>query len=173
MGMLDKKSDNGEPRVPATAAGMALMGARAARDVSRQVELLDLILEALDTGASQLCISDVAPQPGLQKDFPVMGAQRWILERTPDGRDLPLVAGEDTEILPANVNRLGGSIVNRGEKPVLLYLAKASQKGAGTATIYLAANGGSWDFRLGNLLWCGSITANAQGGVTTLSIAEV
>jgi hypothetical protein len=134
---------------------------------------MDLILEALDTRVEELCIVDGNVEPGLQKDFPVKGAQRWIINRTPDGRNMPLASGEKTLILPFNVNRLGGTIVNSGERPVTLYLASLAGLGAGTATIVLEANGGSWDFRLGNLFWCGNIVAIANGGNSELSIAEV
>lgn len=151
---------------------VALAG-RADVTLDRLDQVMDLILEALDTRVEELCIVDGIMEPGLQKDFPVKGAQRWILNRTPDGRNLPLVAGEKTLVLPANVNRLGGTIVNMGEKPVTLFLANLASLGAGTATIVLFANGGSWDFRLGNLFWCGNIVAVANGGNSELSIAEV
>lgn len=149
------------------------LAGRADLALDRLNEVMDLILEALDTNVEQICVTDDSSQPGLQKDFPVKGAQRWIIDRTPDGRNLPLENGVITPVLPANVNRLGGTLVNNGEKAITLYLAKPSQINAGTATIILSANGGSWDFRLGNLFWCGSVTAKAVGGASEVSIAEV
>jgi hypothetical protein len=146
---------------------------RASIALERLDQVMDLILEALDTRVEELCIVDGNVEPGLQKDFPVKGAQRWIINRTPDGRNLPLVSGEKTLILPANVNRLGGTIVNSGERPITLYLAAIAALGAGTATIILEANGGSWDFRLGNLFWCGNVVGVANGGNSEVSIAEV
>jgi hypothetical protein len=135
--------------------------------------VLDLILEALDTRVEQIAVTDVSTDPGLQKDFPTPGSQRWILHRTPDGRTLALPT-ELTDVLPANVNRLGGTIVNSGAKPARLYLATVSTKNAGSAPVWLGAEGGSWDFRLGNLLWSGSVCAIALGGAETqLEVTEV
>lgn len=146
---------------------------RASTALNRLNVIMDLILEALDTRVEELCIVDGNVEPGLQKDFPVKGAQRWIINRTPDGRDLALEAAIKTLILPANVNRLGGTIVNKGEKPVTLFLAGLPSIGPGTATLSLSAFGGSWDFRLGHLFWCGNVVAAAIGGNSELSITEV
>lgn len=135
-------------------------------------QVLGLILEALDTNVQQIAVTDNSSDPALQKDFPVKGAQRWILHRTPDGRTLK-VPEALTEVLPSNVNRLGGTLVNSGTKPVRLYLATVPTKNAGSAPIWLAGEGGSWDFRVGNLLWSGSICGECIGGESNLEIVEV
>jgi hypothetical protein len=61
----------------------------------------------------------------------------------------------------------------------VLYLAAdlltpggAAPLGEGAPQLYLAAGGGSWDLRLGALLWCGTVIAFSQAG-STLTIAEV
>lgn len=136
-------------------------------------QVMGLVLEALDTQVQQIAVTDDSAVPSIQKDFPVKGAQRWILNRTPDGRNLPLPEAVKTLVLPSNVNRLGGQLVNMGAKNLILFLAKPSQLNAGTATIILNANGGAWDFRLGNLFWSGSVTAEPIGGASEISIAEV
>lgn len=153
-------------------AGLA---GRADSALDRLNEVMDLILEALDTRTEQLCVTDISTDPGLQKDFPVKGAQRWVVHRLAVGGLRELVAATPTDILPANVNRLGGTIVNQGATTVILTLATAATDAAqeGLAEIVLEPAGGSWDFRLGNLLWCGSVSAEALAGAGKVTVAEV
>jgi hypothetical protein len=154
-----------------SSAGLAQ---RADSALERLNEVMDLILEALDTRVEELCITDQANEPGLQKDFPTPGSQRWIINRLATGGNFAI--GEaDSDVLQANSNRIGGTIVNKGSKPVLLTLAPAAAAKSqdGLAEIWLAQEGGSWDFRLGNMLWCGSISAKAEGGETALKVVEI
>lgn len=153
-------------------AGLA---GRADQALDRLNEVMDLILEALDVRTEQICITDQSPEPGLQKDFPTPGSQRWIINRLATGGNVEIPEAIDTDVLVGNPNRIGGTIVNKGAKPVLLTLAKANAAKAqeGLAEIWLVAEGGSWDFRLGNLLWSGSISAKAEGGASILKVVEV
>lgn len=161
MGLFDGTS-------PAGLAG------RADHALSRLDEVMDLILEALDTRVEQLCVTDVSSDPGLQKDFPVRGAQRWVIHRLAVGGVRELVAATPTDVVAPNVNRLGGTIVNQGATTVVLTLASAAADVAqeGLAEIVLTPNG-SWDFRLGNILWCGTISAESLAGAGKITIAEV
>lgn len=138
----------------------------------RLEQVLGLVLEALDTNVERIAVTDISSDPALQKDFPVQGAQRWILHRTPDGQSKAMKEALE-DVLPGNVNRLGGTLVNSGAKPIRLYLATVATQNKGSAPIWLAAEGGSWDFRVGNLLWSGSICGQAIGGESTLEIVEV
>lgn len=155
-----------------TATGAAAMINQALEKLDEIANNLALLVEAADTRIDQIAVTDVSAEPGLQKDFPTLGSQRWILNRTPDGRELECPAGEKIEAIPANVNRLGGRIVNHSEKPLRIYLARLGNINAGTATITLEPKE-NWNFMLGNLLWSGTVTVEAIGGICTLSITEV
>lgn len=136
--------------------------------------VLDLILEALDTKVSELAITNISNDPGLQKDFPTPGSQRWIIHRIANGGNVILTAATPTDIVKSNVNRLGGLIVNYGEKPVILTLASTatdlSQDGLGE--IAIPANG-SWNFKISDAVWCGEVNAEAIGGESKLSVVEL
>lgn len=136
---------------------------------------LGLLVEAADTSTMQLAVTNVGDDPALQKDFPTPGSQRWIVHRLATGGTLLLPAGVPTDALGPNVNRLGGTIVNWGTTVVVLTLANAATDVAqeGLAEIVLNPEGGSWDFRLGNLMWCGAVSAESLVGEGKLSIAEV
>lgn len=131
--------------------------------------------DSMGTSTMQLAVAEIGVEPGLQKDFPVAGSQRQIINRLATGGLFTFAAATPTDILKANVNRLGGSIVNWGETTVIITLATAATDVAqeGLAEIVLSPKGGSWDFRLGNLMWAGSVSAESIGGEGKLGVAEV
>lgn len=157
------------------AQGAMEMAQDALRTQEEMVTMLRLLVDAQDTQVMQLGVTNVSTDPGLQKDFPVAGSQRQIIHRIAAGGLALLAAGVPTDVLPPNVNRLGGTIVNWGETTVVLTLASAATDNSqeGLAEVVLNPNGGSWDFRLGNLTWCGAISAEALAGEGKLSVAEV
>jgi hypothetical protein len=150
-------------------AGLA---GRADAMLDRLGDVLDLILEALDTRTEQLAVTDVSTDPGLQKDFPTKGAQRWIVHRLSTGGTFAAPTAQ-TLILASNPNRIGGTIVNAGGTDVRLILTDGKSGAAGHGEIFLRAGGGSWDFRLGPLFWSGSISAIAEGAESKLTVVEI
>jgi hypothetical protein len=175
MGLFD---GNGEHPAPSRQALMGQAGialGSVQEHMDRQSTALESILEAVDTGIEQLAVSNIAPDPALIKDFPVIGSERWIVHRAANGGKLELSSEDWEEVLPANVNRLGGSIVNYGATVVFLGLAPELDMDASAAHGMVALNalGGAWDLRLSNLTWCGSISGFSIGGAGKLAVVEV
>lgn len=135
--------------------------------------LLD-IANASGPGVQTLAITEREVGGGIEVDFPVEGGTRWIIPRLATGGKF-VVPTELVSLLHANNRRLGGTIVNAGEHDVWLFCASsktaATQQGIGP--IFLKGGGGSWDFRLGSLLWCGSLCAVAEGGESVVAVVEV
>lgn len=157
--------------------------ARGYEMAERHFELLEtqkLLLEEIRNGAGPgvqtLAIAEQEVPAGIEVDFPVEGSSRWIVPRLATGGSFEIPGSANpVEILSHNNRRLGGTIVNRGEQDVMLTLASAATAASaqGLGQIFLKAGGGSWDFRLGSLLWCGSIcgrslSAEGQGSIVTV-----
>ena len=68
---------------------------------------------------------------------------------------------------------MGGRIVNTGSVAVTLYLTERAVPVVGVPAVWLAPSGGTWDMRLGNVLWCGNVSAIAASATSTLTVAEV
>lgn len=135
--------------------------------------LLD-IANASGPGVQTLAITEHELGGGIEVDFPVEGGTRWIIPRLATGGSF-VVPVELVTLLHANNRRLGGTIVNRGAKNIMLFLAGKNTASAsqGIGQIWLKAEGGSWDFRLGSLLWCGGVSAIAEGAESVATITEV
>jgi hypothetical protein len=161
-----------------TKAGMAAQGYELATRVADiqedQLALLEQIASESGVGLQTLAVTEDAVNAGIEVDFPIEGGKRWIIPRKAIGGKLAIPTSI-TSVLPSNNRRLGGAIVNIGEKPASIFLASALDAGSqqGLGLIWLRGEGGSWDFRVGSLLWCGSICAIAEGGATTFAVAEV
>lgn len=141
-----------------------------------ELALLEEIRDALQASVINLGVSNHVQQPITVADFPVQGAQRWVLPRIATGGrfEAPEGVGKAIVLLRHNAARLGGTIVNVGEKEATIILSGEKEAGgAALAQIGLVPGGGSWDLRLGNLPWCGSISAFGVGGATFLTVAEV
>lgn len=139
---------------------------------------LTSILAELRTSVEQLAVGNMEQQQLVLEEFPVARSRRVIARRTGNGVDnLAVTAGfPATHVIESNAARLGGAIVNSGSAAVVLYLAHKGDlltNGEGWPAIWLAAAGGSWDFRLGNVMWCGSVAAAAATGGSVLTVAEV
>ncbi len=142
-------------------------------ELTQQTELLRAILAKERTDIIEVAVGDTSHQEMVLDNFPVAGAKRVLAQRTSTGADAIAVPTTGILVLEANSARLGGQIVNSGTNAVILYLARTGLATPGAGAIWLAAGGGAWDFRLGNLLWCGSVSAVAQTGASTLTVAEV
>lgn len=138
-------------------------------------ELLKNIADNSGPGVQTLAITERELGGGVEVDFPVEGGTRWLIPRLATGGSFEVPEGF-VQLLEHNNRRLGGTIVNRGTHDVILILASAqtaSGQAAGLGEVFLKQGGGSWDFRLGSLLWCGSVCARALGGESIVTITEV
>lgn len=142
-------------------------------ELGKHTTYLDAILAQLRSESAQVAVSDAVQQEMTLEHFPTTGVKRLLARRTGNGTDVFAVPTTGVLVLPANEARSGGQIVNSGGFAVILYLTANGRATSGVPAIWLAANGGSWDFKLSNLLWCGSLSAVAQGTASTLSVAEV
>ena len=109
------------------------------------------------------------------ENVPVAGQNRYIVPRAGFGGLVALNSGAITLVLPPQLGRLGGTIVNYGASPVVLYLSGTGSvtNGIAVPALYLNGSGGSWDLKLSSVLWAGPVTAVAQGGASNLSVAVV
>jgi hypothetical protein len=148
-----------------------------AAGLGEQTPLLAAILTEIRAGMLELSVGDAHRRELVLNKFPVTGARRALVYRTGAGSDSVAVPAtgpaQAALVLPANEGRLGGQIVNSGTNPVILYLTERPVPVAGVPAVWLASAGGSWDFRLGNVCWCGNVSALGQGGTSTLSLAEI
>jgi hypothetical protein len=164
-------SDNGSMHLPSTIAVAAGLG--------EQTPLLAAILTELRSGALEMSVSDAHRRELILNKFPVTGAKRALVYRTGNGNDAVSVATAtyatpaQAVVLIANQSRLGGRIVNTGANAVILYLTERPVPVVGVPAVYLPANGGAWDLLLGNVLWCGNVSAVAQTATSTVTVAEV
>jgi hypothetical protein len=143
-----------------------------------QSRLLSSLLAEARSDTLNLAVGDFNGQEITLEKFPVSGIKRLCIRRTGFGFPSFPVTTTPVVAVPVNEGRLGGTIVNTGANAVFLYLGAqitdaVPQPEAGIPVIWLVANGGSWDFRLGNVLWAGSVTVVAAAATSTLTIAEV
>lgn len=132
-------------------------------------KLLGLIFNEGRSDPAVLCVGDVSMDLTVTKEFPYPGATRVIIPRTGEGPAVP--ATGSGLIFTANVNRLGGAIVNKAAAGATLVLSDQNRTGA--PSIWLAGNGGSWDFRLSGMTWCGNVFAVPDSGNLSLVGASV
>jgi len=166
---MPQPSNGHAPSLIAVAAGLG-----------EQTPLLAAILAELRSGALEASVSDGHRRELILNKFPITGARRALVYRTGNGGDgVPVLAtgaAQGALVLPSNQARLGGRIVNSGTNPVILYLTERPVPTTGVPAIFLAGGGAAastWDFRLGNVCWCGNVSALGQGGTSTLTIAEI
>ena len=167
---------NGQTPPPSEVTSLAALVA----EVATSNHLLQRLLTNERADVIHLCVTDREPAQLLMDNFPVPTARRLIVRRPGNGGTIPLTAGVATLILPANDNRLGGTVVNFGTANVTLFLSvdlltpgTSTPLPQGSAQIGLNSGGGAWDLRLSNVLWCGSVVAVAAAGGTTMTVAEV
>jgi hypothetical protein len=158
-----------------TVVAQAQAGMAAHIDTQQRIgELLEQIAQSTGPGLQTIAITEQELGGGYEVDFPVEGAKRWLVPRLATGGEFAIPTSL-VKVLDANNRRLGGSIVNLGENPVRLVCAnpRTAASQAGLGVLWLRGLGGSWDFRLASMLWCGSVCAIGLGGASTLAVVEV
>lgn len=160
---------------PAQTLGEAMVVAQ-----ESSLELLRKISEGLRGSAAQLAVSNHVAQPVTMADWPVAGSTRLLLPRQAVGGQgggiMHIPSTSYTAILAHNPNRIGATIVCYGKGGAYLLLQDRPATTVIPQTmgvIGLNGEGGSWDGRLSNLTWCGSVTAIAVEEETTLTVVEV
>lgn len=158
--------------MPAT-NGIDPSGVALATLMSEHTPLLAAILAAVRSEVLEIGVGDVKYRQMVLDQFPVAGSKRVLAYRTGAGSDGIAVPTTGALVVVANEARLGGRIVNAGTNNAVLYLTDRPVPASGAPAIYLPSAGGAWDFRLGNLTWCGNVSAIALTGASTLTVAEV
>lgn len=153
---------NGTPEPSAVATAAALGGMEG---------LLGAILAELRSETAEVGVSDAYGREIVLEQHPVAGSKRILAYRTGNGFDNLTVPTTGLLALGANEARLGCTFVNAGAAAVILYLSDHQKTGA--PAVWLAANGGSWDGRFGDLPWSGNVFAVAQGAPSTLVGGEI
>jgi hypothetical protein len=125
-----------------------------AGEIAEYNRLLHELVRQERADIQQICVTDREPAQADMRDFPARGARRAIVRRTGSGGLLTLAAGAPTQVVDGNEARLGGAIVVSGAGAVILYLTSdlltpggGAPLGEGAPQIWLAGNGGAWDFR--------------------------
>lgn len=132
-------------------------GEMALATLARIELLLELAAGQTESDPAMLCVTDdEAPPQVLTKDFPYEGSVRAIVQRTPNAPKLPAVALASGLLFDSNVNRLGGFLVNKSTVGLTLFFCNETGPQSGDGSIWIPPNG-NWDFKLGNILWCGHV----------------
>ncbi len=101
--------------------------------------------------------------------MPVIGNKTNVLQNSAAGKGKVEVAETSTEIVAANEARNGLEIVNDSGAKVFLKLGGAAVLNEG---LYLAP-GGSWDGRIGPMVWFGSVFGIATIASSVVTVSEV
>lgn len=154
-------------------SGTAQKADRGLASLARLELLLELLLQQFEGDPALVCVvDDEAPPQVISKDFPYEGATRAIVQRTPlaPPSQVPPASAGSVLLFDVNVNRLGGMIVNKSTVGLTLVFGREYRAGMGM--IWLAPNG-SWDFKLGNLLWCGHVLGIPDSLAVSVAGVEV
>ena len=135
------------------------------------VTLLGSLLAEARAEVQELGVSDAPGRELTLEHWPAVGSKRTVVERTGNGYDGLAVSTTGVLLVPANEARIGSTWINSGANPIIIYLASYAKKGA--PAVWLAANGGAWDGRFGNLPWCGNLFAVAQTTASTIVGGEL
>ena len=167
-----------EQQAPAPRSELSADGIMVA-ELLAVVQRLGEQLIAERAGITQLCVTDREPAQLQMRNFPVPGAQRLIVRRPGAGGSYTLTASTPMLLVAANENRLGLTVVNSSAHAITLYGStdllepgSSAPLAAGAPQAILPA-GQSWDGRLGNLQWCGSVLAVDSTGGAVVSVWEV
>ena len=136
------------------------------------IEILTANAEEIKTSSQILYVDgDQIPQYA-QTSFP--GLTRSVIPRTPvPPANSGMVTTGALLLYDNSVNRFGGQIVNGGVNPVVLLLGALGDNSAGAqsaivGSIFLAANGGAWNFKLSDGIWGGSVWGISLTGASTV-----
>lgn len=148
---------------------IADQAARHGLKLERIGDLLDQLVTEIGLGGGAVDrITDNLPLPGLKR--------HTVSGHRATGNDalaIPIGNANAVLISDSSPGRLAGNIVNLGANPVILYLSSPARVGTGSVAAIWIGAGGAWDFMLSRRLWCGAVSAVAQTGATTLTVAIV
>jgi hypothetical protein len=139
--------------------------------MAEQTALLQALLNQMASDPAQLCIGDSTSRLALTKDFPYEGATRAIIGRTPQAGN-GINGAASGLLFDYEPNRLGGIIVNKSAANGVTLVLSGSQNSA-AGQVWLAPNGGTWNFLLSGIVWCGSVFAVADSGNLSLASTSV
>lgn len=142
---------------------------------------IERLIKEFNSALIEVCVTDREPPELRMRNWPVPGAERLIVHRSGEGGTFTVAQNTPVLLLPSLETRLGISVINSGANPATLFLTNdlvapgaTAPFAQGTAQIFLAANGGAWDGKLGNIFWGGSVTAVCTvAGGTTMVVASV
>lgn len=146
-------------------------------EVATTRQLLEGLLAQERYEILQVVVGDFDRRESVLLDSPGTRAKRLLIPRFGQGNSNLAVPATITEICEQDEGRLGGLIVNTGTFPIRLYFTIPGKLGgvgaaapaqAPHACTTLNAAGGSFDFRLGNVLYGGTVCAHGVGGASTL-----
>lgn len=150
-----------------------------AQDIARIRQVAEVGIIAERAKILQIVVGDFDRQESVLQESPAPGSKRLLIPRFGNGTDQATGAAITTtpvEILEKNEGRVGGTIVNYGANAAFLFLCNLGNLTGGQVhqrpTVWLGAGGGSWDFRLGNVLYGGTVCAASTTLTTTLTVAE-
>lgn len=143
-------------------------------------------------------LTDILKEPNVSEEFVVMnmgsnvpaeyiephkGLRRTIAQRTAIGPENYNIPQTGAAIYADNPNRFGGQIINtHATSPLLLVLgvdvtglSGSPFEGArnGYGTLWLSPGGGSWNFKLTDVLWAGSVYGFGVSATVTIEATEV
>lgn len=159
------------PQVPGMAGLVASRIDQHLAAMAEQTAILEALLNQMASDPAQVALADTNNRLAMTKNFPYEGATRAIVGRTPQSG--AAVNGSASGLLfDLNVNRMGGIIVNKAAAVgATLFLGAVNSAAVGQ--VWLAPNGGTWNFQLSGLCWCGSVFAVADSANLSLASAEV
>jgi hypothetical protein len=169
MGMKLATTGKQAPGKQASAPGpgnVEFWSARGVKQLNNLVRLMEDLLSRENTSLLQIAVIDGDRQARKLVNWPVAGAGRYVVQKRGLGNPTGgLVLAQNTPALIASADmaRLGGCITNIGSNPVWVYSCDLATYGAtpqpSIPQHWLAAGGGSWDLKDGNILVCSSLVA--------------
>lgn len=152
----------------------------AMRELAMIRATLGALLAAERFETLQTIVGGFTRRESILQNSPNTSSKRLIIPREGTGQDglqQAAVGSTPVTLLRQSEGRLGGLIVNYGAAACFLYLAREGDVANGVTrpnvpATWLAASGGAWDLRLGNIIYGGDIIAVCPSGSTSLTVAE-
>ena len=143
--------------------------------------LLEALLNAQRSGLVNIVTGNFPYREAMLLDSPSTHAKRLLVPRSGAGGTVALSTSL-AAVLAANEGALGRIVVNTGASAAVLYLALAGDLGglgalpgaqaANRPQVWLAASGGTWNGKVGEVTYAGEVNATAATGTTTLTVVE-
>lgn len=152
-------------------------------ELTRVLYILTEILRAPNV-SEEFVVMNTGSNVPAEAIEPHKGIRRTIAQRTAIAPMNTSIPTNGAPIFPDNPNRFGGAVINTGTSPLLIVLGvdftglsgspfEGSTGPGGYGTLWLAANGGSWNMKLTDVLWAGSVFGFGIGGTTTIAGTEI